>query len=116
MSCSPASEQDLLDIRNFGSKSIDEVKAKLAEMGLCLKDSAPGFDPSSVIDTYDDDDDTSLRRGRAVLTDLVERAPIEAALRRRSRRRCESLAEGCGGIRPNRTDSEPNTAAHYPGT
>jgi len=49
------SEQDLLDIRNFGSKSIDEVKAKLAEMGLSLKDSAPGFDPSSVIDTYDDD-------------------------------------------------------------
>src|SRR5213075_478408 len=30
------SEQDLLDIRNFGSKSIDEVKAKLHEMGLSL--------------------------------------------------------------------------------
>jgi DNA-directed RNA polymerase alpha subunit len=27
------SEQDLLDIRNFGAKSIDEVKAKLVEMG-----------------------------------------------------------------------------------
>jgi DNA-directed RNA polymerase subunit alpha len=54
------SEQDLLDIRNFGSKSIDEVKAKLAEMGLSLKDSAPGFDPSSVIDSYEDDDDTSF--------------------------------------------------------
>ena len=39
------SEQDLLDIRNFGSKSIDEVKLKLHEMGLSLKDSAPGFDP-----------------------------------------------------------------------
>ena len=39
------SEQDLLDIRNFGAKSIDEVKAKLHEMGLALKDSAPGFDP-----------------------------------------------------------------------
>ena len=39
------SEQDLLDIRNFGSKSIDEVKQRLAEMGLALKDSAPGFDP-----------------------------------------------------------------------
>lgn len=36
------SEQDLLDIRNFGSKSIDEVKLKLAEMGLSLKDSPPG--------------------------------------------------------------------------
>ena len=39
------SEQDLLDIRNFGSKSIDEVKQQLATMGLSLKDSAPGFDP-----------------------------------------------------------------------
>lgn len=33
------SEADLLDIRNFGAKSIDEVKAKLAGMGLALKDS-----------------------------------------------------------------------------
>ncbi len=28
------SEEDLLEIRNFGQKSIDEVKAKLEEMGL----------------------------------------------------------------------------------
>jgi len=49
------SEQDLLDIRNFGSKSIDEVKGKLIEMGLSLKDSAPGFDPRAVLDAYDDD-------------------------------------------------------------
>ena len=32
------SEQDLLDIRNFGQKSIDEVRAKLEEMGLGLAD------------------------------------------------------------------------------
>jgi DNA-directed RNA polymerase subunit alpha len=31
------SEEDLLEIRNFGQKSIDEVKAKLEEMGLSLK-------------------------------------------------------------------------------
>ena len=31
-------EQDLLDIRNFGQKSIDEVKGKLVEMGLSLAD------------------------------------------------------------------------------
>ena len=61
------SEQDLLDIRNFGAKSIDEVKAKLHEMGLSLKDSAPGFDPQAALAAYDDDDD-SLRRGRAVLS------------------------------------------------
>ena len=40
------SEADLLDIRNFGSKSIDEVKAKLVSMGLSLKDSLAGFDPT----------------------------------------------------------------------
>jgi DNA-directed RNA polymerase subunit alpha len=49
------SEADLLDIRNFGAKSIDEVKAKLATMGLALKDSPPGFDPAGVVDTYADD-------------------------------------------------------------
>jgi DNA-directed RNA polymerase subunit alpha len=31
-------EQDLLDIRNFGQKSIEEVKQKLQEMGLGLAD------------------------------------------------------------------------------
>ena len=51
------SEADLLDIRNFGAKSIDEVKGKLAELGLALKDSPPGFDPTSVVHAYDDDDD-----------------------------------------------------------
>ncbi|KRA38222.1 MULTISPECIES: DNA-directed RNA polymerase subunit alpha [unclassified Nocardioides] len=51
------SEQDLLDIRNFGAKSIDEVKAKLHEMGLSLKDSAPGFDPSAALANYSDDED-----------------------------------------------------------
>jgi DNA-directed RNA polymerase subunit alpha len=54
-------EADLLDIRNFGQKSIDEVKMKLAGMGLGLKDSAPSFDPAHVVDSfgevdYDTDD------------------------------------------------------------
>ncbi len=49
------SEADLLDIRNFGQKSIDEVRAKLALMGLNLKDSPPGFDPTQVANYYDDD-------------------------------------------------------------
>ena len=40
------SEADLMDIRNFGSKSIDEVKAKLHSMGMQLKDSPVGFDPT----------------------------------------------------------------------
>jgi DNA-directed RNA polymerase subunit alpha len=54
------SEADLLDIRNFGAKSIDEVKAKLHGMGLALKDSPPGFDPSAALaatdEPYEDDD------------------------------------------------------------
>jgi DNA-directed RNA polymerase subunit alpha len=53
------SEADLLDIRNFGAKSIDEVKAKLHSMGLALKDSPPGFDPSTAVD-FGADDDTAL--------------------------------------------------------
>ena len=49
------SEADLLDIRNFGAKSINEVKDKLAELGLSLKDSPLDFDPSTA-DYYDGDD------------------------------------------------------------
>ena len=55
------SEQDLLDIRNFGSKSIDEVKLRLHEMGLSLKDSSPDFDPLAALERFtalgDDEDD-----------------------------------------------------------
>jgi len=46
------SEADLLDIRNFGAKSIDEVKMKLVGLGLALKDSPPGFDPSAAAADY----------------------------------------------------------------
>src|SRR6201996_6659631 len=53
------SEQDLLDIRNFGAKSIEEVKQKLIDMGLALKDSPPGFDPSAAVDNYGADEDDS---------------------------------------------------------
>ena len=49
------SEADLLDIRNFGAKSIDEVKMKLAAMGLSLKDSPPGFDLRAAAEAYGDD-------------------------------------------------------------
>jgi DNA-directed RNA polymerase subunit alpha len=34
------------------------VKAKLHEMGLSLKDSAPGFDPQAALAAYEDDDDS----------------------------------------------------------
>ncbi len=58
------SEADLLDIRNFGAKSIDEVKVKLVGLGLALKDSPPGFDPGAAVYFSDEDDDEDL--------DLVE--------------------------------------------
>jgi DNA-directed RNA polymerase subunit alpha len=51
------SEADLLDIRNFGSKSIDEVKAKLVSMGMSLKDSPAGFDPTKHQNFNASDDD-----------------------------------------------------------
>lgn len=38
------SEDQLMNIRNFGSKSVDEVRDKLTEMGLKFKDAVPGFD------------------------------------------------------------------------
>ncbi|MDP4675626.1 MAG: DNA-directed RNA polymerase subunit alpha [Actinomycetes bacterium] len=50
------SEADLLDIRNFGAKSIDEVKVKLVSLGLALKDSPPGFDPGAAVYFEEDDD------------------------------------------------------------
>ncbi|MFB6877914.1 DNA-directed RNA polymerase subunit alpha C-terminal domain-containing protein, partial [Streptomyces sp. NPDC056323] len=54
------SEADLLDIRNFGAKSIDEVKAKLADMGLTFKDSPPGFDPTAAAFGAGDDADAGF--------------------------------------------------------
>ena len=54
-----------MDIRNFGAKSIDEVKGKLHSMGLALKDSPPGFDPSTVIGAYDEGYDDTADTGDA---------------------------------------------------
>ncbi|AWB81273.1 DNA-directed RNA polymerase subunit alpha [Corynebacterium yudongzhengii] len=45
-------ESDLLDIRNFGQKSINEVKIKLAQLDLTLKDAPEDFDPSE-LEGYD---------------------------------------------------------------
>lgn len=45
-------ESDLLDIRNFGQKSINEVKIKLDELGLGLKDAPEGFSVAD-IEGYD---------------------------------------------------------------
>ena len=49
------SEHQLMNIRNFGQKSVDEVRDKLIEMGLSLKDSVPGFDGAHFYG-YEDDE------------------------------------------------------------
>lgn len=54
------SEADLMDIRNFGAKSIDEVKAKLASLGLSLKDSPEGWNRPVVDEAWTDDADLDL--------------------------------------------------------
>jgi len=48
------SETQLMNIRNFGQKSVDEVRDKLTEMGLSLKDAVPGFDGAQFY-SYEDD-------------------------------------------------------------
>lgn len=48
------SEADLMEIRNFGSKSIIEVKTKLKDMNLALKDSPPGFDLATAMNESQD--------------------------------------------------------------
>ena len=49
------SEHQLMNIRNFGQKSVDEVRDKLVELGLSLKDSMPGFDGTAYYTGLDDE-------------------------------------------------------------
>lgn len=44
----------LMNIRNFGQKSVDEVRDKLTELGLSLKDSVPGFEGAHFYGAGDD--------------------------------------------------------------
>ncbi|HEU0256613.1 MAG TPA: DNA-directed RNA polymerase subunit alpha [Microbacteriaceae bacterium] len=50
------SENQLMNIRNFGQKSVDEVKEKLTQMGLSLKDAVPGFDGAHFYSGYDEEE------------------------------------------------------------
>lgn len=49
-------EQDLMNIRNFGRKSLNEVKDRLAQLGLSLKKGAEGESISSDYDESEDDE------------------------------------------------------------
>ena len=52
------SEQDLFEIRNFGARSLEEVRQKLMDMGLSLKYPPPGFDPGSAVGAYGGEDES----------------------------------------------------------
>ena len=64
------SETDLLDIRNFGQKSVDEVKEKLVQLGLGLRDSPADFDVAGAAAGYDD-----AYAGGPVFSDAVDAEP-----------------------------------------
>jgi DNA-directed RNA polymerase subunit alpha len=49
-------EDQLMNIRNFGMKSVDEVRDKLTSMGLRFRDSVPGFDAAYFSASFDEDD------------------------------------------------------------
>jgi DNA-directed RNA polymerase subunit alpha len=49
------SEDQLMNIRNFGSKSVDEVRDKLTSLGLRFKDAVPGFDSAYFNTGYSDE-------------------------------------------------------------
>jgi DNA-directed RNA polymerase subunit alpha len=51
-------EADLMNVRNFGKKSLGEVKEKLAQLGLGLRKGAEGA--ISIADMGDDDEDEDL--------------------------------------------------------
>ena len=108
------SEADLLDIRNFGAKSIDEVKMKLAAMGLALKDSPPGFIPTS-IESYDEGYETDAYQGtRRVRRRRVQRRLLpgdRAALRLRAPDGGVTRRPASAGLRPATLDGR-TTAPH----
>jgi DNA-directed RNA polymerase subunit alpha len=49
-------EDQLMNIRNFGMKSVDEVRDKLTSMGLRFRDAVPGFDAAYFSANFDEDD------------------------------------------------------------
>jgi DNA-directed RNA polymerase subunit alpha len=54
------SEQDLMNIRNFGRKSLNEVRDKLTQLGLQLKKAPEGAPPIPDIDEEEEDEDYDM--------------------------------------------------------
>ena len=66
------SETQLMNIRNFGQKSVDEVRDKLVALGLSLKDSVPGFDGAHFYGGYDDENRLIRASTRLLITGVTE--------------------------------------------
>lgn len=71
------SEVDLMNVRNFGKKSLTEVKDKLAQLGLALKEAPEGYIP--IIEKATDDDDDSAETGAEVEIEVDEEAEVVEA-------------------------------------
>jgi DNA-directed RNA polymerase subunit alpha len=102
------SEADLLDIRNFGAKSIDEVKMKLAAMGLALKDSPPGFIPTSV-ESYDEGYETDAYHGTGEYAAGYDQAQYDEG----SFQETEQLCRAGAGRAPPPRPPRPRGAPHW---
>ena len=101
------SEADLMDIRNFGAKSIDEVKAKLVGLGMALKDSPPGFDPSPSSTTTATTTRVSSRTSSSDhrLTERKENEKCQAPPRARVLAAVRRTSGSCSRTSPPRSSS-----------
>jgi DNA-directed RNA polymerase subunit alpha len=70
------SEQDLMNIRNFGKKSLTEVKDKLAQLGLALKKGGESGGRSE----FGDEEEAATEEVEAVEAEAAEEEVTEPAL------------------------------------
>jgi DNA-directed RNA polymerase subunit alpha len=56
-------EQDLMNIRNFGRKSLNEVKERLAQLALSLRKGVEGEAPTIQLEGYEEEEDEDAEEG-----------------------------------------------------
>jgi DNA-directed RNA polymerase subunit alpha len=64
------SETDLMNVRNFGKKSLTEVRDKLAQLGLSLKKSADGS--GEILNSIEDEDEDELEQEEEEIVEVAE--------------------------------------------
>jgi DNA-directed RNA polymerase subunit alpha len=72
-------EADLMNVRNFGKKSLGEVKEKLAQLGLGLRKGAEGAISLSDLADDDEDEDLDMNEEAEEVDDLDEVDEVEEA-------------------------------------